>query len=1129
MPPRSGSTIPELPKSPRDPDPHRSDPNARRSSFKVEDLTGQRRSSSKGERASSKRTPRRKSTGDEGKPFQLTDGAEIASKVGSSSNWEVEKVAQELSLRCHDHEPSASVSSPPGGALPPLKLRHRHSVEFEDEHSKRRNSGGVGNVHGGRLHTDMATAFPECPGAACASSVYNRRKEKKEKHLASMASPSGTTQSTEDRREDDLSDDGLSDSDPDSDAGAGDAEGLPQASQSAHELRLAPKPPDEPRKPRRPSTTGMLQPPRTRRHSTGSPNPTALLDGVRRELGSRNRNSIAVPEVGPRTSAAPSPRPLPPEGSPKSPRRPSKQSADRRPSKQSAADRVPVHLRQRPSFRECQNFGRGGEQPSGQGGGGGAVGSDARPHQDDLSRREISGNGLDVPGGRTSRIASPGATTNSTGFIASTERAGLNSGSSNRGTATFRDTASRQSTFRDETAIVARKSAVNAKAWSAAFRTLKIDSEVARDSLSKALDIAGFLDPNKTWIEEIVGEITNGDALECEEFYHFLRAYTARECRERREAFAELCDGDLSGTLDPEEVSVLLGKLGVDVMFHVLSEVFREVDEGFGRIDFDEFDEFMDILARRQFFTKNEYEDFRKIYARHDRDNTGAVSKEDLPGILGWLGYSSQDDLAAEAMAEVATSTFTEQEFIACMRKVHQCEIKLIRETFLPDPETGESTIPASKLDEVLRALGHAAPDHDAIHEVALDLDIKEESERLDVSDIWQFLIIFRTREGLNGAETTELKEAFQRYDKACQGEISSLEVGKLLRWLGYQLPYEVLQHFVNRVDVDESGALDFSELRKLIRMHRERDLDLMEEAFLAQEPDDNETISVKKAQAALGGLGYLDGKCSMLAAGAEAKDGRMDVRSFLRVAVRASKASRRAFRKNGGFTSAQVDQLQLMFKEYDQTNSGSLCNKEIVLLIEDVLPDMAHDSDMRPELVKLMKDADTDGNGSLEFPDFLRLMRQFHDVQDRERVKKEQDAIKETGFNQNEVAGFRELFISACGDDGSGDLTFKAICNLIDGVTPLGDKYLHQLSKMFDEVTHGQRMKARPRTGPIGLLKSSREKAGEAGAKEPSESKAQKAPTADFPEFLWLLKKLMDSDFAGIRQRTQGGRASPA
>jgi len=704
------------------------------------------------------------------------------------------------------------------------------------------------------------------------------------------------------------------------------------------------------------------------------------------------------------------------------------------------------------------------------------------------------------------------------------------------------------STWRD--ALLAEDAAFGKQArdlgaiWLDTFRKIKKDNEVVREDLPRALEMAGFAKPKQEWVDEIFGKITTYSGLEVEEFVNFLRAYSAHEQRACAEAFAR-CENN-SGTIEKKEIAPLLRSLNVEPMQHVLNEAFREVkDKDSDFCDLQEFQHLMDLILKREGFTRREYEDFMRIYRRCDRDGNGGVDTKELIGILGWLGYAVEQEQAMKFMSEVdidGGGTMNEREFLMCMRKVREREMKRIYEIMCESDDDEDGKISGTELEKVLAGLGHQMPDRDAIQEAARDAGLHAMSMQLDLSGLWQFLTVYRQREGFNTAEAMEIKEAFERYDKDRVGEISSLEVGKLLRWLGYTLPYEVLQHFINRVDIDDSGALDLPELRKLIRMHREREQTLMQEAFRQQEAVEDGTISKEQAHAALIGLGHSDNRDEhveededeasddlFLVSEALATVGnRVDLKTFMRIAVRASKAARKAFRKNGGFSTSQVAMMKHVFRRYDLDGSGDIDNKELIFLIEDILPEMAHDTNMRPELVRLMREADADGNGSLDFPDFLRLMRQFHELQDRERVAKEQTAIKETGFTQTEVAGFRELFIAAAGDDGSGQVSFEEVCNLIHTVTPLGDKYLHQLHAIFREVTGGCRdgkrtqQKVRQYVRRQGLLQNLRERVEAGGQKcdTPAVTKV-KQESADFPEFLWLMKRLLDSDFASIRERT--------
>merc|ERR1719296_133417 len=111
------------------------------------------------------------------------------------------------------------------------------------------------------------------------------------------------------------------------------------------------------------------------------------------------------------------------------------------------------------------------------------------------------------------------------------------------------------------------------------------------------------------------------------------------------------------------------------------------------------------------------------------------------------------------------------------------------------------------------------------------DLD-SDEGRELSLSGLFAFLEVYRLRDGFCREEVLEIEEAFARYDHDHEGRISTLEVGKVLRWLGYQTSWELQQMLVADVDIDRSGSLDKNELQKLVRRYRERDMETIVQTF---------------------------------------------------------------------------------------------------------------------------------------------------------------------------------------------------------------------------------------------------------------------------------------------------------
>merc|ERR1719162_2412993 len=142
-------------------------------------------------------------------------------------------------------------------------------------------------------------------------------------------------------------------------------------------------------------------------------------------------------------------------------------------------------------------------------------------------------------------------------------------------------------------------------------------------------------------------------------------------------------------------------------------------------------------------------------------------------------------------------------------------------------------------------------------------------------------------------------------------------------------------------------------------------------------------------------------------------------------------------------------------FQFYDEDGSGELSGREIISVLEAHFPTLANDPTRRPLILQLLKEADEDGNGSLDFADFLRLMRQATDIQDQLMIAKELRAIDETRFSPSEVLEFRELMLAVRGE--AVEIGFEEVQQLLGAIIPMGAKNVLKLRTAFGEVAKCQ------------------------------------------------------------------------
>jgi len=141
--------------------------------------------------------------------------------------------------------------------------------------------------------------------------------------------------------------------------------------------------------------------------------------------------------------------------------------------------------------------------------------------------------------------------------------------------------------------------------------------------------------------------------------------------------------------------------------------------------------------------------------------------------------------------------------------------------TFVGDPAAGMlrgRTASCSSIDSMTGLPGAESMTHTEMLQLVMP-------KPMGLSEVFLFLEVYRRREGMDRAQIMELESAFDKYDREGQGEMNVMDVGKVLRWLGYAVSFDVQQRLVKEVDVDQSGSLDIAEMRKLARIFREKEL----------------------------------------------------------------------------------------------------------------------------------------------------------------------------------------------------------------------------------------------------------------------------------------------------------------
>eukprot|EP00747_Dinoflagellata_sp_TGD_P221660 gnl/TRDRNA2_/TRDRNA2_93461_c0_seq1.p1 gnl/TRDRNA2_/TRDRNA2_93461_c0~~gnl/TRDRNA2_/TRDRNA2_93461_c0_seq1.p1 ORF type:complete len:293 (+),score=97.32 gnl/TRDRNA2_/TRDRNA2_93461_c0_seq1:1-879(+) len=193
---------------------------------------------------------------------------------------------------------------------------------------------------------------------------------------------------------------------------------------------------------------------------------------------------------------------------------------------------------------------------------------------------------------------------------------------------------------------------------------------------------------------------------------------------------------------------------------------------------------------------------------------------------------------------------------------------------------------------------------------------------------------------------------------------------------------------------------------------------------------------------------------------------------------------ARDILRANQGFTNKEAEPYLRRFKAKDPKDTGSVPKKEIITLLEEFFP-YCKTSEERGAKRAIAEVMSRQGESTLTFQKFLRLLRFLKDDEEKAALDKENDAIAQTSFTTDEVKEFRQIF-HMFRQDEAGEMTFEEFQEMMANLIPMGAKNANQLQQLILE---------HDTDGSLNI---------------------------DFSEFLLLMQHAKDQNFGGLNDRAE-------
>lgn len=442
------------------------------------------------------------------------------------------------------------------------------------------------------------------------------------------------------------------------------------------------------------------------------------------------------------------------------------------------------------------------------------------------------------------------------------------------------------------------------------------------------------------------------------------------------------------------------------------------------------------VLGEIEGFDEEETADLKEAFTRFKVPDSADIHKDDLDALLNYIGRLVPTDEAIAELAKGVTmyDNMDFDEFIQFMTQFEYYEREEQRKVFIQFDADGSGNISVKELRNLLSGMG-LIPFRQMLQEALTCVDKNWDNE-LNFEELCCFLAVYRGCEGFTKEEVAEFRTLF---DGAAQME--PLQSGRNppppeYKLCGRDLPALLIQVFGMQVadnvedikqqlasgqgfrvtatatadggDSSDTPTISFKEFLIISRKTREMEMTQLaaevpgmagnpnagkegegggagggNQEFQMADSDGNGLISREELDDFLLGKEFTPHKSvineiiSEVAAEAMETDGEMDFNQFFDFLF--------LYRQRDGFLRKDIDRFRKGFDYYDEDSSGSISTLELSDLFRGFGYRIAVDA-----LKQLIDRVDADGTNTLDFREFLRLMR-YH--------------------RESEVGGYKKVF----------------------------------------------------------------------------------------------------------------------
>lgn len=563
------------------------------------------------------------------------------------------------------------------------------------------------------------------------------------------------------------------------------------------------------------------------------------------------------------------------------------------------------------------------------------------------------------------------------------------------------------------------------------------------ECLDQVLSHLGYIMAPDDFLKTMASNVTHLSSFDFNELVAFLLDYAASEKDLLDAAFSKRAHKTSSGAtrISVQELPLVMKDLQISLLHNSSVEFLQTA--GLSSRSLLDSDDVARVLAAYRMcegFTAKELAKAQEVFdtAAADAENKH-LTVADLPNALldlfgvhciKHLRELASDNANAIKAPGTQTSVVQFHEFLIWARRLQNEQLLKLVEKFEGVDRDKDGAISFEELMSLMKQEGFTLSPTAADEFLRDSCLLSKRDALFSFDDVVMYLLTSRTSDGFSQQDLEELTAAYNKFDTESEGEITTLQVLDLLRYLGYQVQVEDVERYANEVDFNGNGTMDVNEYLRLMRLHHEDDIYNVHQVFYRSVSSSNSGClpfaslhdALQKSKACPDHCDVFEELCRE-----ESLDPNMDGVSFDEFKILAGKSHqlvKRAQRKKANFSDSDVAVLQGVFKKYDVQGLGVLEKNQIMRLFLEC--GILHTSDGGQHLVTDMldkarraaleaeisaEDVGEFGSFSVTFGVMLQAWRGIARENECKKIARLNEARVASAFSVSEVEDFQNVF----------------------------------------------------------------------------------------------------------------------